>query len=165
MVFVNNTLYIWGFLQEWAELYNIPFDFPAGGLTIGHSFLYVGAPWTYAYWSNNPISGGPVTGRRLDIDAFGILFTPDGTSDSIPGDGNPPDIRGMGSFAGIGFITSLMTPPISGPPTISTIPIDCWNISRDTTSGEVYIAANDGGIIKKLQLQLDGTQTGLLLIQ
>jgi hypothetical protein len=82
---------MWGFLQSWAELYNIPFDFPAGGLAIGHSFLYVGASWTYDYWSSNPISGGPVTGRRLDIDAFGVLFTPDGTSDSIPGDGNPPD--------------------------------------------------------------------------
>jgi hypothetical protein len=91
-----------------------------------------------------------------------MLFTPDGTSDSIPGDGNPPDIRGMGSFGGIGFITSLMTPPISGPPSTSTIPIDCWNISKDATGGEIYIAANDGGVIKKLELQLDGTGANLV---
>jgi hypothetical protein len=161
MVFVNNNLYIWGFLQAWASLYNIPFDFPAGGMTIGHCFLFVGGAYTYDYWSSNPISGGPVTGRRVDIDNYGILFTPDGTTDSIPGDGNPPDIRGMGSVAMGGAITSLMTPPISGPPTISTIPIDCWNVSKDAAGGEIYIAANDGGIIKKLQFQLDGTQTGL----
>jgi hypothetical protein len=50
----------------------------------------------------------------------------------------------------------ILTPPISGPPSTSTIPIDCWNISKDTTGGEIHIAANDGGVIKKLQLQLDG---------
>jgi hypothetical protein len=143
-------------------LYNIPFDFPAGGLTIGHCFLFVGGAWNYDYWTNNPINGGPVTGRRVDIDGYGILFTPDGTTDSIPGDGNPPDIRGMGSFGGVGFITSLMTPPISGPPSTSRIPIDCWNISKDATGGEIYIAANDGGVIKKLQLQLDGTGANLV---
>jgi hypothetical protein len=79
MVFVNNNLYIWGFLQAWASLYNIPFDFPAGGLAIGHCFLFVGGAWTYDDWSSNPISGGPVTGRRVDIDNYGIRFTPDGT--------------------------------------------------------------------------------------
>jgi hypothetical protein len=91
-----------------------------------------------------------------------MLFTPDGTSDTIPGDGNPPDIRGMGSFGGTGFITSLMTPPISGPPSISTIPIDSWNVSKDATGGEIYIAANDGGVIKKLQFQTDGTGANLV---
>jgi hypothetical protein len=84
MVFVNNNIYIWGFLQAWGSLYNILFDFPAGGLAIGHAFLYVGASWTFDYWSSNPITGGPVTGRRLDIASYGILFTPDGTSAVVP---------------------------------------------------------------------------------
>jgi hypothetical protein len=66
----------------------------------------------------------------------------------------------MGSFGGIGFITSLMTPPVSGPPSTSTIPLDCWNVSKDATGGGIYIAANDGGIIKKVELSVTGGAPG-----
>jgi hypothetical protein len=122
----------------------------------------VGGAWTYDYWSSNPISGGPVTGRRVDIDNYGVLFTPDGTSNSIPGDGNPPDIRGMGSIYMIGGLTSLMTPPISGPPSTGSIPLDCWNVFKHAARGDIYIAANDGGVIKKLQFETDGTGANLV---
>jgi hypothetical protein len=144
--------------------------FPVMGCRVGYSFrfpswwndhrslfFYVGATWSYSYWGNNPISGGPVTGRR-----YGMLFTPDGTTDSIPGDGNPPDIRGLGSIGANGAITSLMTPQIGGLPSTTTIPLDCWNISKDATGGGIYVAANDGGVIKKLELQLDGTGANLV---
>jgi hypothetical protein len=46
-------------------------------------------------------NGDKVTGRRVDIEAFGMLYTVDGTTNEAPGDGNPPDIRGMGSFNSI----------------------------------------------------------------
>jgi hypothetical protein len=38
MVFVNDNLYIWGFFQSWADVWGIPFDFPATG--IGHRPLF-----------------------------------------------------------------------------------------------------------------------------
>jgi hypothetical protein len=155
MVFVNNSLYIWGFFQSWADVWNIPFDFPATGLAIGHCFIYAAATWTYVSYGNCPITNGNmVTGRRVDIDGFGMLYTVDGTTNGVPGDGNPPDIRGTGSFnSTIGpdaGIPSEILRQISNLPSTTSIPLDCWNITKDAAGGGIYIAANDGDVVKKL---------------
>jgi hypothetical protein len=107
-----------------------------------------------------------VTGRRVDIDGFGMLYTVDRTTNGVPGDGNPPDIRGMGSFNSItgpdAGLPSEILRQISNLPSTTSIPLDCWNITKDATGGGIYIAANDGGVIKKLELQLDGTGANLV---
>jgi hypothetical protein len=100
------------------------------------------------------------------MNAFGMLYTIDGTTNEVPGDGNPPDIRGMGSFTGFigqdAGIPSEILRQIGNPPSVTSIPLDCWNITKDATGGGIYIAANDGGVIKKLELQLDGTGANLV---
>jgi hypothetical protein len=51
-------------------------------------------------------------------------------------------------FNASGRITSTGIHWISGAPSTFTIPPDTWNISKDTTTGNVWLGANDGGIIK-----------------
>jgi hypothetical protein len=109
----------------------------------GFAFLDSASGAVHSFYSSGPHTDGL---NLAGTYSYGI----DGSSGTFSSD----FIRGPGAFSvsGAGNVIGV-TQSISGLPTTTQLPTaGTWGVFKDTSGGGVYLAANDGGTIKKVAL-------------
>lgn len=94
---------------------------------------------------------GVPTGRKYFLCGQAELFFTDIT---LPGDASGESFPGsiLGKFGGDLALTGFAALLKSGVPANTDIPTDTWGVFKNSVDSKVYLAINDGGTIKKVEL-------------
>jgi hypothetical protein len=123
-------------------------------LTVTGSMLNAQVNSTLIFEPSPITNGGGVTGKALTMHQESSVSTANGLISDIPGTapvaGDCDSTCAIATFSTA--FSTYFTLPFAGIPTAANLSAGTWMVVKDTVGGGLYVLANDGGVIKKVQL-------------